>query len=599
MARPIGTDSTRTGGTFVPGPVDRYVLQEMLVSVREAAAEPLSGKRYAIRDPLTMETLGHSGMRTVKPDWMRDAAKGGKEYFGTEETEKTLTALLDGTWPKTAKRDRIAEAIDTALHSDAELEKGRAFGAGVDPHALPTAGETEAVPFDVPALPTSRPRVGLDDDTGTLVLSPRSPLKGRFTTVNPPAKSKHELALFASQEYREQRRKGLTPTAASAEATRQVWEHFPREARRFGVPAPVSVQGSLFTVPRTIPRGGLRPRGTQAADLGPLFGGGEGPGLFGNPGGAYLGSQHFRMGDRVTFLDRFNQRRTGRVVFAFPSHLTLNMGGRYGTPAVVHYGDVVKVQPRRNPPGLDLDVDAPDKVPPVLARASDAYGESAGELSAAWQDPRAGRPWEKLATVLDRAAAAARKAVGANPLTRTETAAVLGRARMARKLARTFAGWPEGVAKAAQSAALVGVARDFGQAGGPKGRAARRAVQYGPAAPGDPDYQRNVPAHVLDAGWRAHRAAKKAGASEADAKAAGLRAVWAAYPAEAAAWGIPRPNPPRVLGPIPGRMREIRYQRTGKDRGPYFHKFGPNVRAFACADGSVILRGPRPLFVNQ
>ena len=626
MARPIGMDSTRVGGQFTAGPLDRYVLQEMLVSVQDVVAEPLSGKRYAIRDPLTMETLGHSGMKTLKPEWMRDQKKGGGEYYEPEETELVLQSLLDGVWPKTAKRDRIAEAIDTALHSDAELEKGRAFGAGVDPRALPAAGEepdrTTApaaglVPFDVPALPTSRPRVGLDDETGTLVLAPRSPLKGRFSQVNPPAKSKHDLALFASQEYREQRRKGLTPKAASEEATRQVWEHFPREARRFGVPAPVSVQGSLFTVPRTMPRGGLRPRGAQATDLGPLFGGAEGPRLpFDNPAAdsAYgvasaLGYSYIRgepLFDRGVVFNRFQRSASA----TYPAVFVGFVKGR-----------------------------------PVLYRAGSATEEA--ELRR-----------------------------GENPLTRTETAAVLQRARMSGKLARTFAGWPEGVARAAKMAAYQEVAQDFGQAGGPKGRAARRTAAFGPAAPGDPDYLRNVPAHILDTGWRAHKAAKKAGASEADAKAAGLRAVWAQYPAEAAAWGLPRGNPanpawhlltfapsvphanrladylashgylarlkadtagttglhfygsekraggarllaldwlarhgetprhllgnpPRVLGPIPGRMKEIRYQRTGRDRGPYFHKFGPNVRAFACADGSVILRGPRPLFVNQ
>jgi hypothetical protein len=450
--------------------------------------------------------------------------------------------------------------------------------------------------------------------------------------------TKSQLMRFASQEYQEQRRNGLSPAAAAAEATRQVWEHFPTEAALFRIPRPA--RGNPRT-PKAKPRPESfgrstavmlrkyedlspeerktfpRPRGygrrawrsleragvvsvpgrpgerllyevetppafvmpsaersafppapddrklmaarsrAILADAGPdtrtrqtkrcARCGADTPHLVGatyqacescgkivgrNPG-VPLGAQHIRPGDRVTYVNRFGQRLTGRVVFALPTHLTLNMGGRYGTPAVINYADVVKVQPKRN------------------------------------------------------------------PLTRTETAAVLGRARQAGRVARAYAGYSHGVAAAAKMAAYQDVAQDFGQAGGTAGRAARRAAAFGPAAPGDPDYRRNVPAHVLDAGWRAHKAAKKAGATDADATAAGLRAVWAQYPGEAAAWGIPRANPPRVLGPIPGAMREIRYQRTGRDRGPYVHKFGKNVKAFACADGSVVLRGPRPLFVNQ
>ena len=57
----------------------------------------------------------------------------------------------------------------------------------------------------------------------------------------------------------------------------------------------------------------------------------------------------YRVGDRVTFRDRFGKDRTGRVVFAEPAHLVLNTGGAHGTPRVVRYDQVVKVSPRRNP----------------------------------------------------------------------------------------------------------------------------------------------------------------------------------------------------------------------------------------------------------
>jgi hypothetical protein len=52
-------------------------------------------------------------------------------------------------------------------------------------------------------------------------------------------------------------------------------------------------------------------------------------------------------GDRVTIVNRFGQESTGRVVFARPGgspHLTLNMGGRYGTPGIATAANIVKVK---------------------------------------------------------------------------------------------------------------------------------------------------------------------------------------------------------------------------------------------------------------
>ena len=58
---------------------------------------------------------------------------------------------------------------------------------------------------------------------------------------------------------------------------------------------------------------------------------------------------------------------------------------------------------------MDLDVASPDKVAAVLRAAADAYYESASELESAWQDPGAGKPWEKLARILESAANRAEK----------------------------------------------------------------------------------------------------------------------------------------------------------------------------------------------
>ena len=58
-------------------------------------------------------------------------------------------------------------------------------------------------------------------------------------------------------------------------------------------------------------------------------------------------------------------------------------------------------------------------------------------------------------------------------------------------------------------------------------------------------------------------------------------------------------NPPRLIGPIPGVMRRIEYRRTKDRPGLYYHNFKRGVRAYALSDGSVLLRGPKPLYVNQ
>lgn len=58
-----------------------------------------------------------------------------------------------------------------------------------------------------------------------------------------------------------------------------------------------------------------------------------------------------------------------------------------------------------------LDVDAPDKVAPTLRAIADLYRQSAIDLESSWQAGHAGRPWYKLATILDRAAASCERVV--------------------------------------------------------------------------------------------------------------------------------------------------------------------------------------------
>ncbi|HEU4985376.1 MAG TPA: hypothetical protein VFT58_07020 [Nitrososphaera sp.] len=56
-------------------------------------------------------------------------------------------------------------------------------------------------------------------------------------------------------------------------------------------------------------------------------------------------------------------------------------------------------------PTLNLDLEHPDQVADVLRAAAEQYHDAASELESAWQDKDAGRPWSKIAAILERAAA--------------------------------------------------------------------------------------------------------------------------------------------------------------------------------------------------
>jgi hypothetical protein len=53
-------------------------------------------------------------------------------------------------------------------------------------------------------------------------------------------------------------------------------------------------------------------------------------------------------GDRVTFVDRFGQKRTGKAVMRGPNGWVLDMGGKHGTPAVPNPDTIIKVAKGRN-----------------------------------------------------------------------------------------------------------------------------------------------------------------------------------------------------------------------------------------------------------
>lgn len=54
-------------------------------------------------------------------------------------------------------------------------------------------------------------------------------------------------------------------------------------------------------------------------------------------------------GDRVTIVDQFGKRHTGRAVMrsSYPNAWVLNMGGRHGTPALASDENVVAVRKGR------------------------------------------------------------------------------------------------------------------------------------------------------------------------------------------------------------------------------------------------------------
>jgi hypothetical protein len=54
-------------------------------------------------------------------------------------------------------------------------------------------------------------------------------------------------------------------------------------------------------------------------------------------------------GDRVTIVNRFGQKSTGRAVMLGPAGWVLNMGGRYGTPAIANEENITKVSKARGP----------------------------------------------------------------------------------------------------------------------------------------------------------------------------------------------------------------------------------------------------------
>ena len=52
-------------------------------------------------------------------------------------------------------------------------------------------------------------------------------------------------------------------------------------------------------------------------------------------------------GDWVQITTPHGGKRSGRVVFAYDTHVTINAGGKHGTPAVGNNTNIIQVRRRR------------------------------------------------------------------------------------------------------------------------------------------------------------------------------------------------------------------------------------------------------------
>jgi hypothetical protein len=100
-------------------------------------------------------------------------------------------------------------------------------------------------------------------------------------------------------------------------------------------------------------------------------------------------------------------RTIGRVSF----HEAVKMGLAFADADRGPLVSIANVDPAaaaartpRTASGLDLDVDAPDEVAPVLRAAAKAYNASGLELATTWPDDRTPLVWNRIAGILDSAA---------------------------------------------------------------------------------------------------------------------------------------------------------------------------------------------------
>lgn len=67
-------------------------------------------------------------------------------------------------------------------------------------------------------------------------------------------------------------------------------------------------------------------------------------------------------GDKVWIKDRFGKVKAGKVVMRGPAGWVLNMGGKYGVPAIANEGNIVKIVNAKKPGPFLSWRDAPEEI---------------------------------------------------------------------------------------------------------------------------------------------------------------------------------------------------------------------------------------------
>lgn len=139
----VGLESARLGKRVTLGEADAAVLGEMKETIRTVESEPTLGRRFTVEHgeetveaaPSALEVKGY---RTGKPSWMEIPGRSG-EFHDYGDVLKAIESLERGTWPGTARRQRIAEQLLQEIRFDAEQEKARLAGYKAEAERLPAA----------------------------------------------------------------------------------------------------------------------------------------------------------------------------------------------------------------------------------------------------------------------------------------------------------------------------------------------------------------------------------------------------------------------------------------------------------------------------
>lgn len=609
--RPWGLDSDWKLGRLTPGPLDRAMLAGMESFV--ADARQIGADRAPVLDEAG-SIIGWRGGGTAQSKWMRVPGGTKKEYFKPGDVLEVLADLQTGRPipPHHTMRRTIADHLDSVLQrGDAGDVSRHVFGVA-DPRDLPPmempgpqrgpsqeAGAPDDVPFDIPALPVSRPTVRLDSETGTMILGDRSPFKGRYSMVN----ARRGWRVFGSRGL------ALGVSNQAQPPVGYLW-----------------LSGAYATKPAAIRALAV---GLQPAARASL-------------------ARSWRIGTRNPYKVTATYVQRGGVATTSSSHIVPTRAeARRMAEQIVKWtsGSTVIEKVKRRNPGWTYRADAiAFRALPVGAvfQFDDRDFPFSGMERGPWRKVSARgyvalMPTHRLwghrlnvgsvhVAVLPFPETLSR---GRNPLTRAETAAVYRTARRDRALAR------EHKPRTVMRGYFLG-RMDAEESVGQRYGATRRRRSIFMPSPGLTHNPRRDPqtGQFLPRGRNPLTRAETTQVMKFAKKSRDLRQHWRADPPASQYWrgrsdawldaaylygegkrgsgghmvrerrymnSRTRSARPRVVGPIPGRMTRIEYTRTGRHPGKYYHNFQPasGVQALALADGSVLLRGRRKLYVRQ